>query len=95
MLPEMTRLTPRLSKVIAVLVEYQNLPEADAQELADKFEGFGPTMFQNSTKHWKSFLGENTGAAVYCLIYCVRDEPGAMPKTITFDHYSGKPKEKR
>lgn len=79
-------LTPRFSIVTAVLVEFQNLPEAEAEEKAKGYKGFGPTLFQ-STEENVYLLGKETGTEVYAMILSDKGKPGGLPKSVTFPYY--------
>ncbi|CAG8975396.1 hypothetical protein HYALB_00011477 [Hymenoscyphus albidus] len=73
--------------ITAVLVTYLNLPLAEAEAKASQFEGFGPSLFERDHAWWEWFLGDGVGSPVFSLIFSLRDEPGALPEGITYDHY--------
>ncbi|CZR53344.1 uncharacterized protein PAC_03222 [Phialocephala subalpina] len=69
----------------SVYTEIFNLPGEEALFLAIKFEGSGPMIYITSREEWVELLGYQRGRSLYALLVTVKNEPGAMPSSITVD----------
>ena len=65
----------------AACVVYFNFSLEEAEASAEKFEGFGATLYLKTQASWIEILGEN-GRGLYGLIYSLRRKRGAVPKNI-------------
>lgn len=65
--------------IAAVLVEYGNLEQEEADLQAQKFEGFGPNLFYHTSAKWVEWFGQN-GKCLHCFMYEDYWKKGAVPK---------------
>ena len=67
--------------IAAVVIWYCGYDEEKAWRIANKFEGFGPTLFLHQVKWWKSAIGNSEAANAICaLIYEAKGKRGGLPK---------------
>jgi hypothetical protein len=62
-------------------------PSHIAYEKASRFEGFGPNMFSTTYVGWKTLYGTWEGDGIYSMIFVARNQEGAMPRGVTYEHF--------
>jgi hypothetical protein len=70
----------------AVCIVYFNFSPEKADATAQKFEGFGPTIYMKTRESWIEFLGEN-GRGLSGLIFSLSRKRGAVPRRITLGNW--------
>jgi hypothetical protein len=59
----------------------------EAQKIAGKFEGYGPTIYLMITQEWRGLLRNvSAGDSVYAVLLGVRNQKGVVPKTVILRH---------
>jgi hypothetical protein len=74
--------------IFAVCLDNLGLCVEECQEIADMFEGYGPSIYSNNVFFWEELFGSRARAnAVFSQIFAVRNKKGALPPGITYDHF--------
>lgn len=61
----------------------------EAKTLAEKFEGFGPTLWLNTYQFYRDWFGAN-GCAIHALLVEASRKKGAVPSAVLIPHYQKK-----
>ena len=73
--------------LIVLCTDLLDIESKEAQKIAGKFEGYGPTIYLMATQEWRDLLGiASAGDSVYAMLLGVRNRKGAVPKTVVLRH---------
>ena len=74
------------SWITAVAITLWNCQEEEAERLASMFHGSGSYLWCLESETWKAWYGSARGTSIFNMLRACMKEPGAVPKSITFDH---------
>lgn len=71
----------------ALCTELLDMESENAQKIAGRFGGYGPTIYLMLMQEWRDLLGNaSAGDSVYAMLLGVRNQKGAVPKTVILRH---------